>query len=333
VGVFANNEEGSIVHHLDSLFAQRTRDVAIREVIVVSSGSSDRTDARVAGEIAKHPTLRLLTQPRREGKASAVNLFLSAASHPHCVLANADTLLDENAIEELARPLRDPRIAMVGGHPVPVSPQRGVLAALARLFWELHHRLCLRRPKMGELVAFRRVFDRLPTDEAGADEDWIHSEIVRQGYQAAYAPGAILYNCGQRSLRDLVAHRCRMSVQHRELGAHRRQVPSSRDLRLLLAVYFGHLADHPREVATVLALGAVEVFGRALAYVRWHRGETCAVWRPLTSKGISPVEVAAYLARTRRLSGAAASATRSMASPPPGGEVTPIPTTDQTVAT
>ena len=296
VAVFAHNEAGTVADCIASIADARTRAVEVAEVIVVSSGSTDDTDARVRAAIADLPHMRLVQEATKRGKASAINSFLREARYGHCVFTNADTILHEDALEHLCAPLRDPQIGMTGGHPIPVMPGRDVVARSIEVFWELHHELCLLAPKMGELVAFQRVFDVLEGPETGADEDWIHSEILRAGLQARYVPEAILYNRGPTLLRDFLAHRHRMAVQHRVLVARRGFAPASRNPHLLRAALANYLRKRPDRWSAVPAAAALEAIARSWALVdhAW-RGRTESHWRPLaSSKGLTRADIAAH---------------------------------------
>ena len=283
-GVFAHNEEASVRACLDSVAHSRCRRTRIDEILVVSSGSSDRTDELVAECCSRYAGMRLLREPHKRGKVSAVNLFLAQACNEHCVMVNADTVLDPEALDNLCSPLFEPDVGMVGGHPIPLEPRRGYLAVANRLFWELHHELCLRAPKMGELVAFRHVFDRLPEDHAGADEDWIHGEVLRCGLRVVYAPSAILYNAGPSTLGDFMRHRKRLAVQHLVLSHRCAFTPSSRDLRLMTRLTWDYVRRHPEQLLAVGGVAALELGARTWAWISYSFcGDTQQTWRPLAS--------------------------------------------------
>ena len=79
VGIMAYNEEANIANVLSSILNQKMTGKKIREIIVVASGCHDRTVAIVVSIASREPRVRLIEQARREGKASAINLFIGAA--------------------------------------------------------------------------------------------------------------------------------------------------------------------------------------------------------------------------------------------------------------
>src|SRR6266849_2930694 len=127
VGIMAHNEEANIGRTIRAVLEQQGRSVHIVEVIVVASGCTDRTIPIVAEIVLQEPRVRLCIQEKREGKASAINLFLKQASSPIVVLIGADIIPEDSALEYLCAPFKDPTIGMVRGRPVPVNDAATVM--------------------------------------------------------------------------------------------------------------------------------------------------------------------------------------------------------------
>ena len=198
IGIMAYNEAANIGRLLEGLITQETNTVEISRIIVVASGCTDDTEAIVREKISQDQRIRLLIQSKREGKASAVNLFMEhARSAEIIVLASADLLPVPRAIEALVFPFIDPAVGMVGGHPVPTNPRDTFMGFGVNLLWDLHHQVSKIRPKMGELISFRNIFRQIPNDTA-VDEASIEPLIIGQGMKLRYAPEAIVrhFHCG-----------------------------------------------------------------------------------------------------------------------------------------
>jgi len=222
VALMAYNEEGNIDRLLEALCTQRLSKVAIDEIVVVASGCTDRTEEIVRQFCAKDARVKLLTQHRREGKASAINHLLRHTSSEVIVLQSADTLPNPDTIENLVAPFSDPQVGMAGGHPLPTNDPRTFMGYVSHLLWRLHHRVSLRRPKMGELIAFRNIFRQIPYDSA-VDEASIEPLILGQGLELHYVPEAIVYNRGPETVTDFFKQRRRIyAIQgiHDEWAAH-----------------------------------------------------------------------------------------------------------------
>src|SRR6266576_3625440 len=76
IGVMAYNEERNIGRLLTALLAQQTDKCQIEEIIVLASGCTDRTVDIVHSFSMVNPRIKLVIQAQRQGKASAVNLFM-----------------------------------------------------------------------------------------------------------------------------------------------------------------------------------------------------------------------------------------------------------------
>ena len=79
VGIMAHNEEANIERLMRSLQGQRLRRGFIKEIVVTASGCTDGTVGIVRRVMEEDARIRLLVQATREGKASAINLFLAHA--------------------------------------------------------------------------------------------------------------------------------------------------------------------------------------------------------------------------------------------------------------
>ena len=216
VGVMAFNEESNIKHILESLSKQRFSTCEISEIVVVASGCTDNTE-KIVGSIARsNNMINLVVQEEREGKASAINLFLSKAKGDVVVIESGDTIPDENAIENLVHPFHDPEVGMTGAHPIPVNSEDTFMGYTVNLFWRLHHEMAMSQPKLGELIAFRNIVREIPENTA-VDEASIEAIITDAGYRIHYAKDAIVRNKGPETIRDFLKQRRRIMVGHKHL--------------------------------------------------------------------------------------------------------------------
>ena len=213
VGIMAYNEEANIAHTIRAIFDQRGPSLHIKEVIVVASGCTDSTVAVVAEIALREPRLRLYIQEKREGKASAINLFLKEAISPVVVLIGADVIPEASALEHLCSPFKDPKIGMVGGRPVPVNDPATFMGHAVHMQWRLHDRMARIHPKLGEVIAFRNVITGIPVNSA-VDEISIQALISQLGYQLIYEPACIVYNKGPLTVRDFLKQRRRIHAGH-----------------------------------------------------------------------------------------------------------------------
>lgn len=213
IGVMAYNEEKNIGRFLESLFGQKLKEVCLSEILIVSSGSQDKTNRIVKEFFQKDPRIHLIKQKKRLGKAPAVDLFLRQASESLVVLSSADLILGKDTLERLVSHFKDPKVGIVGSHPVPINDPKTFFGFASHLLWKLHHEISKKRPKMGELIAFRKIFQQIPVLSA-VDEANIESLIRGQGYLAVYQPEAIVYNKGPQNLQEFIARRRHIYCGH-----------------------------------------------------------------------------------------------------------------------
>lgn len=278
VGVMAYNEEDLIANCLTALSDQKLQSGEIVEIFVVSSGSTDRTNSIVMDMINEDNRIRLITQPSRRGKASAINEFLRVAEGDILVLESADTIPEPYTVEYLVCPFKDQNIGMTGAHPVPVNDKNTIGGFCIRTMWELHHRLALEHPKCGEMVAFRNIISRIPSYTA-VDEASLEAIIVEAGLGLAYAPQAIVRNKGPETLGDFIKQRRRIASGHRHLQVTIGHEVSTKRARGIIKHVFKIVRWTPRGVLYMTSLIIVEILARFLGFVDFYlRDHNPFIW-------------------------------------------------------
>lgn len=278
VGITAHNEEANIGQLLDRLVRQELHEVAITEILVVASGCTDRTVDIVQEWSQRDPRIRLLIQPQREGKPAAVNLFIKEAKEDICVLESGDTLPGLDTIEQLVLPFRDPKVGMTGAQKIPVNAPDDVVGYLSHLRLRMEHELCLEIPRLGELVAFRKVFDQIPPDVA-MDEAFAEALIVKRGMLVRYAPEAKVYNMGPSTIGDFIRQRRRNYAGHLHLKHKYGYRVSSLDSPRVLRIALEEVWKALRVILYLVWLASLEALARALgAYDYYIRGRKHVVW-------------------------------------------------------
>jgi biofilm PGA synthesis N-glycosyltransferase PgaC len=266
VGVMAYNEERNIGRLLDALVHQDLALAAIREIVVVSSGSTDGTDAIVSDWSQREPRIRLVRQERREGKASAINLFLKSVAGDVVVLESGDTIPAPDCIERLVAPFANADVGMTGARPVPVDDPGTFMGFVVHMLWRLHHRLALRHPKLGEMVAFRSSVRAIP-GESAVDEASIEAIAVSEGKVLRYVPEAVVYNKGASNVRDFLKQRRRIYAGHLWLEKAQAYEVSTKGVGGILRELFLDLERTPRALLWSAGGVLLEALGRFLGTV------------------------------------------------------------------
>jgi biofilm PGA synthesis N-glycosyltransferase PgaC len=287
IGIMAYNEERGMAGLLNALLKQELVHARIKEIVVVASGCTDRTEAIVRDFMKNDPRIRLMIQDRRKGKASAINLFLSIASGDICVMESADTVPEAGAIDRLVAPFTLPDVGMTGGRPVPVNPPDAFIGYAVNLMWSLHHAISLTSPKLGELIAFRNCIRKIPENTA-VDEASIEAIVTKAGYELRYVPEAVVRNKGPENVREFIRQRRRIAAGHKQLWReHGYRVSTLRlktILRLLLQRQSLNLRDMFWTIGTIIleatarALGSFDVYVRKQVPFVWDISSTTKSW-------------------------------------------------------
>lgn len=265
VGITAHNEEDNIGPLLDAMLDQHLHDVDISEIVIVASGCTDKTVPIIQSYQTRDERISLIVQPRREGKTAAVNVFLQNSHEDILVLESGDTLPHENAVENLVRLFADPTIGMTGAHKVPVSTPDHLVGLFTHLRLRMEHELCLDIPRLGEMIAFRRVLTQIPSDIA-MDEAFVEAIVIKHGLRVVYSPDAVVYNSGPTTVSDFVRQRRRNHAGHLYLShKYGHQVASIRNGRVA-RVALRELWGAVRLVYSLFLLAALEGWSRLLGW-------------------------------------------------------------------
>lgn len=177
----------------------------------------DEPTAAVASRYASQGWPVRVLRDEGKGKPAALNLALSAARGELVVLSDGDVYVGPGAVRALLAPFRDPRVGIVSGRPLSVSPRETMLGYWSHLLVDgLAHEQRLRRARQGEflecsgyLYAFRRPLVQTIPEDSLAEDGLISHRIWEQGYLTAYAPEAVVYVKYPASYRDWITQKIR----------------------------------------------------------------------------------------------------------------------------
>src|SRR5215467_11427181 len=285
IGIMAYNEEANIARTIQSVLEQTGPTICIEEVIVVASGCTDRTVPIVTEMTQKEQRIHLYVQEKREGKASAINLFLKKATSPVVILIGADVIPEALAIENLCAPFKDPKIGMVGGRPVPVNDTSTFMGHAVHLLWRLHDRVARIHPKLGEVIAFRNVISGIPTDSA-VDEISIQAMISQLGFQLIYTPECVVYNKGPVTVRDFLKQRRRIYAGHLKVLQQQNYEASTMKvtpiaLQLIACRHFA--LSNPQQILWTVGAIILEGYARVQGYFDYRRKREHHIWQVVAS--------------------------------------------------
>lgn len=282
MGITAHNEEANIGKLLECVLQQEFHQAVLTEIIVVISGCTDNTESVVREYMNRDGRIQLLIQEQREGKASAMNLFMEEAEEEVLVLSSADLQPAQETLEYLAAPFADPELGMTACRPEPVNDPNTFMGFAAHLLWDLHHQMNLHGFKAGEMIAFRKVFRRIPPYTA-VDEASVEPLIRGQGYLVRYIPQAIVYNKGPETAADFLRQRRRIYAGHLELQQILGYSVSTMSGLSVLSLLLHNLNWHPRQFFWTWGVVALEMTGRFLGWLDFRQEREHTVWEIATT--------------------------------------------------
>ena len=175
-------------------------------VMWVTDGSTDQTNSR----LARYEDVEVVFAPERRGKTAALNHGISKVKTAITVMTDANTMVNREALREIARLMQDPTVGCVAGEKRVIAHHEGQAAAEGEgLYWRyesalkrLDSELYSAMGAAGELNAIRtNLYEPMP--ESALLDDYVMSmRIVGRGYRIAYTPDAYAMEYGSASLED-----------------------------------------------------------------------------------------------------------------------------------
>jgi len=265
VGILAYNEASNIGNLLDALLGQDLVMVEIKEIIVVSSASTDGTNDIVNDYSKKREKISLITESERRGKSAAINKFIKAASSEILIIESGDTIPAKDTVEKMITPYFDSSVGMTGGKPVPENSEKDFVGYCVNLLWRLHDRMARISPKLGEMVSFRKIFDSIP-EKSAVDEASIEAIIRESDLDLQYIGDAVIYNKGPENLKDFIKQRRRIASGHIWLEETEHYSVASQDSSILLKITLEEVLSRPAKIFHFIGAVLLEIYCRFLGW-------------------------------------------------------------------
>lgn len=159
----------------------------------ITDGSNDKTNELLAA----YPEVSVFHQPERKGKTAALNRGMTFVKTPLVVFTDANTMLNQDAIQEMIKPFADPKVGCVAGEKRIEQKEKGDATAGEGIYWKyestlksLDDRLYTAVGAAGELFAIRQdLFENMPEDTL-LDDFILSMHIAQKGYKIAYCKTA-----------------------------------------------------------------------------------------------------------------------------------------------
>jgi cellulose synthase/poly-beta-1,6-N-acetylglucosamine synthase-like glycosyltransferase len=214
--VAAHNEECVLARKLENLLGLEYP--GERRIVVVSDGSTDRTDT-IAENYASRG-VELFRTGRRVGKSEALNLAMRAVEPGGIhVLTDADCVFGHDALLRLAERFADPEVGLCCGSFCHTNPDEPVVAAGEDLYFRYDKALRLWESQAGStIVASGAIYAVRPElwrhVPAGlSDDSYIPLGVLAAGRRVVYEPSAVCWGAASEDAADEFYRKVRMVVR------------------------------------------------------------------------------------------------------------------------
>lgn len=175
-------------------------------VMWVTDGSNDRTNELLAA----YPEVDIVFSPERRGKTAALKHGLSEIATQYVAFTDANTMINPDAMREIARQFMDKSVGCVSGEKRVAARKAGEMAAEGEgLYWRYESTLKRWDSELysamgaaGELYAVDPTLCREVPDNALLDDFMMSMLIVDEGRRIAYSPDAYALEYGSADIHE-----------------------------------------------------------------------------------------------------------------------------------
>ena len=203
--ICAYNEEDVVAEKMENTLALDYPRDKFR-IMWVTDGSNDRTNELLAA----YPEVDIVFSPERRGKTAALKHGLQELKTRYVAFTDANTMLNPQAMREIARLFMDPTVGCVSGEKRVAAKTVGEMAAEGEgIYWRYESTLKRWDSELysamgaaGELYAIDPTLVHEVPNEALLDDFMMSMLIVADGKRIAYTPDAYAQEYGSADLSE-----------------------------------------------------------------------------------------------------------------------------------
>jgi cellulose synthase/poly-beta-1,6-N-acetylglucosamine synthase-like glycosyltransferase len=187
------------------------------EYIFITDGSTDATP----DIIEKYPQVHLLHEDQRQGKSAALNRAVKAAHNDILLFSDANTFLNAEATQMVARHYIDEKVGGVAGEKKVMTPEDDTenVGASEGLYWKYESFLKKLDSDFysvvgaaGELFSVRKELYETVPPEVVLDDFIISMKVAERGFRIIYEPQAYAMELPSFSLKDEKKRKVRIAA-------------------------------------------------------------------------------------------------------------------------
>ena len=201
--ICAYNEEDVVAEKMENTLAIDYPKDKLR-IMWVTDGSNDHTNELLSA----YPEVDIVFSPERRGKTAALKHGLRELQTRYVAFTDANTMINTDALREIARLFRDPTVGCVSGEKRVAARKAGEMAAEGEgLYWKYESTLKRWDSELysamgaaGELYAIDPDLCREVPDEALLDDFMMSMYVVQAGKRIAYTADAYAMEYGSANI-------------------------------------------------------------------------------------------------------------------------------------
>lgn len=209
VGIPALNEEANIKKLLLSVLFQNQKSYRLKQIIVVSDGSTDRTVAEIKS--VRNRKIQIVENKKRIGQALSQNKIIKANSSDILVLLNADVLPKGKAfIDQIIAPIiNNPNVGLVGAKVEPIGSE-SIIGKIIDFSAEIKHGLYQSKNRgnnvyncHGRARAFsKNLLKKFKWERTVAEDAFSYLSCLKFGFAFIYQPKAVILYKSPQTMQD-----------------------------------------------------------------------------------------------------------------------------------
>jgi hyaluronan synthase len=205
------NEENVIKRTLNSLKQQKYPQ-DLFEIIVVNDGSTDDSLKRIMEVKNEMPNLVVIDLVKNRGKRNAVVTGIRKASGSIMMTIDSDTILKEDAIQEIVKPFNNPEVNGACGNTEIYNSEENIVTKMQVIYYWLGFNLlkasqsltgtvtclsgCINAYRRDEVLKFLDAFENqtfLGVPPTAGDDRSLTTFLLKRGGKTIFVPNAIAY--------------------------------------------------------------------------------------------------------------------------------------------
>lgn len=241
--IAAYNEEKNIGKTIENKL-ELNYPVEKREIIVISDGSTDKTDVVV--KQYESQGVRFVRQEPRAGKTAALNMVIPMAHGEVLVFSDANSMYAPDALTRLVQNFNDPQVGYVTGKMIYINPDGSTIGDGCTAYMKYENLLRRIETKLGSIVGVDGGIDAVrkelynPMSPDQIPDFVLPLRVVEGGYRVVYEPQALLKEFSLKDPRDEYQMRVRVSLRTLWALSDMRQLLSFKKHRLFAWQLWSH---------------------------------------------------------------------------------------------